>query len=166
MIAIFWVFMRRQISSSTTLLYKILVGLVGLVLAFFLFSALFSVQYDGVGKGGLIASTLLMAAFFYVTFCRLTLYCRLVELDETNLYVEPANFWGSGQTVVPLKSVHQVRQNFLMRGNPEWVAIDFLIPNKYGTRIYFIPKTRFFPVFEHPIVEELNVAIIKAKLLP
>lgn len=159
------VFMRRQISSSATLLYKLLFMGVMLVAGLLFIFVLVSPNADTNEKYAFLITCCLVGFGLYFMVIRFVLKAVHIEIDEENLYVVPANYRITNEIVIPLKNIYQARQDFLMRSNPERVVIELLKPEHDKDCLHFIPKHRFFPVLQHPVVEEINTAVVMAKNL-
>lgn len=82
---------------------------------------------------------------------------RLVEANENGLIIWDSNF--GTNIFVPFSNIESVTQRFWQRSNSETVTITFIEPTEFGKKIKFMPISRFFPFFEHPIVNELNLLI-------
>jgi hypothetical protein len=154
--------MRREISSNTqTAFIKLIYPLFGgLILLFIMFGIIFDKQ-DRIG--GIILFTVFSVLAFFII--RWAFRLKNVELDKDGIFVSHTHFAPKKEIFVPFDNIKCVSQSFWQcLGNPETVKIEFTEENEFGKEIKFIPKIRFFPLLEHPIVDELNQIINQYKL--
>ncbi len=145
--------MKREISSSTTGINKFVVlFFFGFLAPFVLLSQLFSAyHFDFGGFFGF-----LFFVFIAFLFIRAALNWKQVEIAKDGLLIYQMNFGKRKEIFVPFENIKIVRQTFLQMFNPETVTIEFKVSTEFGDKIKFIPKVRFFPFLDHPIVDELN----------
>ena len=142
--------MGREISSSITTLYKVFTILIFAVLiSISLYRTLFAPD-----SLNIFLSSLAMSFGFFIG--RWLLNWKMVELTDKGIYISSDYFFDDREIFVPFEQIDSVHQSFLTRGNPELVSIKFLEMTSFGKKIWFIPKTRYFPVLKHPVVEEIN----------
>jgi len=86
------------------------------------------------------------------------LYMRLktIDVDDHNLYI--SNF--TKEISLPLSEILNVTQNRWLRG--ELVTIHLKSASEFGKKILFLPRFRFFPFGQHPVVRELKALAKKA----
>ncbi len=76
---------------------------------------------------------------------------KRVEIDGAELVV--SNFFRTIR--VPLLDISRVTENVLINIHPVWIY--FSSPTEFGTKILFMPTSRWFAFFSsHPIVGELR----------
>ena len=142
--------MRREISSSVTGFYKVSVLLLfAVIIAAGLFENLVRPETFGI----LFCSLSMIAGFFIV---RWALNWKKVEISEKGIFVYNADFFNDTEIFVPFDQIESAGQSYWTRGSPELVSIRFSAPTPFGDKIWFVPKTRFFPLFAHPVVDEIN----------
>jgi hypothetical protein len=98
---------------------------------------------------GTIAGT----AFIWWSCIRL----KRVRMDDKALYI--SNY--SREIVVPLVNVAEVTENGWLNIHP--VTITFHSDTEFGSRVVFMPKTRWFGFWSsHPVVDEIRTAANRA----
>ena len=158
--------MLREISSNTqTALMKLTVPLFFGGIAIFLGVAFFfSISNSSIKE--LIYTFILFVGFSTFAFFNIRWVFRLkqVELAKDGIFVSHTHFAPKKEIFVPFEKIKSVSQSFWQWfGNPETVKIEFIEETEFGKEIKFIPKTRFFPLLEHPIVNELNLILKESK---
>lgn len=145
--------MRREISSAaytaftklgTVVFFGILVPLTVIFLS------------DSIGKFLLQILIFLPLSFFMI---RWALAFKLVLIGDDGLLISQVNFGKKQELFVPFAKIKGAKQSFFQHFNPESVTIEFTETTVFGEKIKFIPKVRFYPFFDHQIVEELNLLI-------
>ncbi|MCR9141845.1 MAG: hypothetical protein NXI24_06305 [bacterium] len=102
---------------------------------------------------GFLFATISGTAFLYWGCMRL----KVVQLDGERLYI--SNYLK--RVEVDPADIEKITECVLMNTNPVW--IHFKAPTEFGSKIMFMPKTRWFSFFSsHPIVAELR-EIAKAR---
>lgn len=87
---------------------------------------------------------------------------KVVKLDGERLIV--SNYFRR-ETVIPLRDVDRVSGSILI--SPEFVSIHLRTPSAFGSKIVFLPQSRFFQGFNrHPVVAELRALVEAARLAP
>jgi len=142
--------MRREISSSITNLHKVLFLLIPVAM---ISINLYYTLIDSSSRQIFLTSVSMLLGFFIV---RWALNWKKVELTDKGIFVSTTKILNDKEIFVPFDQIEIVRQGFWTRGTPEFVNIKFLVTTSLGNKIWFIPKTRFFATFEHPVVGELN----------
>jgi hypothetical protein len=142
--------MRREISSSITNLYKVLFLLVPVII---IALNLYNTLIDSSSRQIFLTSGSMLFGFFIM---RWALNWKKVELTDNGIFISSANFFNDKEIFVPFDQIEVAWQDFWLRGNPEFVSIKLSALTSFGNKIWFIPKSRFFPNVEHPVVKELN----------
>ena len=142
--------MRREISSPMTILYTLFLILIFVVIiSISLYRTLFAPD-----SLNIFLSSLAMLLGFFIG--RWVLGWKRVEIAEKGIYISSDNFFDDREIFVPFNQIDTVQQSIWTRGNPELISVKFSVTNLFGDKIWFIPRTRSFPLQKHPIVEELN----------
>ena len=81
---------------------------------------------------------------------------KRVRMDERSLYI--SNY--STEIVVPLSNVAEVTGDRWASNYP--VTIGFRVATEFGSRISFLPKVRYLPFGQHPVVEQIRRAVAHA----
>ena len=158
--------MRRRLSSAQTFLMKYVVPTVWL-LAFTMGTvSLFLTGGYSDPRGfppppemkWLFLGVTVAGGFFLYWFgTRL----KQVEIDEQWLYV--SNFLR--EVRIPLLDVEEVSENRWINTRP--ITVEFRRDTGFGTRIIFMPKTRWWGFWRpHPAVGELESAMRRVRGLP
>ena len=141
--------MKRTISSSQTILMKIIFPMIWIPLfGMGALTVLFSPSNDlTFPKLYFLFLWIVGSAFIYWLCIRL----KKVSVDGGFLYV--SNY--VKEITVPLTEIYDVTENVWINIHP--VTIHLKFPSEFGDKIRFMPKTRFFAWFSsHPIVSELQ----------
>jgi hypothetical protein len=149
--------MRHQISSSITAVFKVLLLLfIVIIISLNLIGSLMTPD----SRQFFFTSLSMLLGFF---IARWALTWKKVEIAEKGIFVTEINFGNGKEIFVPYEQIEIVKQNILGQGSPEFVSIKFLGSTSFGDKIWFVPKTRFFTFFNHPIVKEMNRLVQKNK---
>ena len=158
--------MRRTLSSAQTVLLKFVfpaIWLPGFAAAtVFLFGSGVITRPDGSPpppemKWFFLMVTVVGALFIYWSCMRL----KRVAIDDRWLYV--SNYVQEIQ--VPLEQVEDISENRWVNIRP--ITVEFRRPTEFGSRIVFMPKTRWWGFWSaHPVVAELEAAARQARGLP
>jgi hypothetical protein len=148
--------MSHQLSSSLTQFYKyvfpVLLGLFmicGIVLETV-------TNHLSVIEIGLLAMLLLPFQLLVTRWSYRLMDIRL-EVDKL-IVVRHAD-----EVAIPYERIVQVRQTVWGILYPETVIIELDDDIMLGRRLYFIPTTRYFNFYRHPIVDELNRQIFEGR---
>lgn len=140
-------------SSKMTFISKI--GVPSVVL-FGWAMAIFAILFDSHKDDQLpvpLAVKILFPAIFFVIFAILfwlSMRLKAVSIDEQNLYI--SNYLK--EISVTFSNVRDITE-LRLRGHP--VTIHFKEKTKFGGKITFLPKVRFFDFgISHPVVGELK----------
>jgi len=147
--------LKRKISSEPMIIPKIIFPLMWCCPFFILTLGQFLID----------SSDKWVDSFFFIVgsgyLFTISYYSKTVEIEGDYLLVK--NFWKVIK--VPLSEVASINQSHITMTNPIW--IHFKNKTKFGKKILFQPKGRFFGK-KHPIIEELNKIIkeINSRPLP
>lgn len=158
--------MRRRLSSAQTFLMKFVFPPFWILL-FAQASVLFftSGAFAGSGESApppemkwLMLAAIVAGALCIYWFC---MRLKQVELDEQYLYV--SNF--VREIRIPLQDIEEVSENRWVNIRP--ITLEFRRDTDFGSRIIFMPKTRWWGFWRsHPAVGEIESAIRRARGLP
>jgi hypothetical protein len=153
--------MRRNLSSAWTVIHKVVFPAVWIG-GFALGTACLFLAEPRTRSGAppppemrwfFLAATVLGSAFLYWFGMRL----KKVALDGDRLIISEFG----REIEVPLRDVERVTGSILM--NPELIWLRFRRPTEFGTKIVFMPTTRFLGGYSrHPLVEELRTLVAQA----
>jgi len=150
----------RTISSSLTYLYKVL--FVGFWIGgFTIVTTLMYVapdMFDGddvrATRQAFLIATIVGSTFIYWAIARL----KTVAILGSSLIVSDHR----RKVSVHVSNIERVSGSVLVQ--PELAWLHFKQPTEFGTKVIFMPKTRFFGGFTpHPIVRELNELVKSAE---
>lgn len=146
--------MKREISSSGTFYYKIILPVILLICTAALPTA---VYFDGAnGHSSAAVSLFLYLLACTVIFCLIAKKFKKVSLDDNFLYV--SNYLK--EITIPLSNIADVTEIKWLRGHP--VTIHLNPASEFGKKITFLSKFRF-SFKSHPVVTELK-ELAKIKL--
>ena len=153
----------RPLSSAQTFVTKLIYPLIWIGGFAFLTAILFLApgmleSRDGTppdaGLKWLFLGITLIGGFFVGRSC---FRLKRVRMDDRFLFI--SNY--VTEIAVPLANVAKVSENRLARDHP--VTIDFLTDTEFGSRVVFMPKSRWFRSSSpHPVVEEIRSAVGQA----
>lgn len=139
----------RRISSSLTVLTKIIV-----LAIFAVFVPIWLIRNND--SPTVFFFVLLFAVLFGFFMVNRALNLKHVEMTSDGLVISNANPLSPKEIFVPYENILEARQSFFQRGNFEIVVIEFHNRTKFGKKITFAPKLRYYAISEHPIVSEIN----------
>lgn len=156
---------RRTLSSAQTGLLKFLFPAIWL--PGFAVATVFLFRPGVIDSNGLppppemkwffLLVTVVGTFFIYWACMRL----KRVAMDDRWLYV--SNYVQEIQ--VPLEQIEDISENRWVNIRP--ITVEFRRPTDFGSRIVFMPKTRWWGFWSaHPVVAELESAIRQARGLP
>ncbi len=96
----------------------------------------------------------LLAGFIYLML-RWSLKLKTVHIKDDVLVISKI-FGNRTSKEIRLDEIEEAYQGFFQRSNPETVTIVFKHETEFGKTIKFMATLRFFPLFKHPIVSEIN----------
>jgi hypothetical protein len=141
--------MRRRISSSLTIFNKIFV-----LVLFAVIVPIWLVQNNDSPTE--LFFILLFVVLFGFFMLNRALSLKHVEMTDDGLVISTANFFSEKEIFVHYENILEARQAFWQRGNYEIVVVEFHNRTKFGKKITFAPKYRYYAMAEHPIVNEIN----------
>jgi hypothetical protein len=104
-----------------------------------------------------LGATVLGGLFLYWGCMRL----KRVDLDEDSLYI--SNYLR--EVRIPLRDIEEVTENRWINIRP--VTVEFRRDTEFGSRITFMPKTRWWGFWlAHPVLGELEAAARRSRGLP
>ena len=149
----------RTLSSAQTFPTKVLFpslwigGFAAATLSLFLSPGFWHVPNGGPPEPGLkwlfLFITIAGTVFIWWACIRL----KRVRMDDKALYI--SNY--VTEIVVPLLNVAEVSENRWLNIHP--ITIAFHADTEFGSRVVFVPKTRWFGFWSsHPVVDEIRMA--------
>ena len=145
--------MRRTLSSLLTIPSKI-ISLVSWVIALGIALTMFFGISQSANQSEKWIFLGVLIIFTVATWFEIRL--KTIDVDAHNLYI--SNF--TKEISLPLSEILNVTQNRWLRG--ELVTIHLKSPSEFGKKILFLPRSRFFPFGQHPVVRELKALAKKA----
>jgi len=142
--------MNQAISSKSTYLYKYFLPPI-LTIAFVIecYSFFSEMKHSGIIPESLPILILLIIfmIFSYVVCIRL----KKIEVDQSSVYI----YGHRKEDILRLSEIKSVGGSVFWL--PDFAWIKFCRSTKFGSIVFFLPESRFFPGFSlHPIVEELR----------
>jgi len=112
---------------------------------------------NGDDPGGLKWVFLFMTLLGTAVFGSVWMPLKRVRMDDGSLYI--SNYLT--EVIVPLANVAEVTESRWLGNHP--VTIHFRSATRFGSRVTFMPKIRWFYFWPpHPVVEEIRAAVRRA----
>ena len=144
--------MKRQISSKTTILLKIILP----IIFTFQLTAMLFLMFFSFGRNEYLALKFFFPVMIVVglfALFRTTMKYKKVALDDEFLYV--SNYLK--EIKIPLSHVGDVTEFKWIRNRP--ITIHLRTESEFGRKITFTPKSNGFRIFaDNPMIAELKAA--------